>query len=383
MREIETEIMARQHALACQNLHKLLSWKADSSGAIAYLLGSCELARGRNGAADEAWARVLPGSAFSERAIKGRLHLFYESGQLAAAERLVLDAAGDRRNDRTALLVSLAPIYAETGRIEEAGRLIEDRWEHLNSSGEAALEPAINLLRQHIELTLKPKPVGTIRAALERAARLAPEDDRVWLARANLAIRTGAYDEAGRWLDACQRWRPDDVPVWRARLAWGIGTNRIDVVQGAITHLPATESMPAQRHRQNAWLASKKGDVDTEHRELDRLVAADPADRTALDRLAQLAEQARQPARAAELLAQKAEIGRLLARYIELHERFQPIRDAVKMARLAEQLGRRFEARAFLTVAISEEPHRRDLRQDLRRLNRILPTGAAGPDARR
>ena len=85
----------------------------------------------------------------------------------------------------------------------------------------------------HIELTLKPTPVETIRAFLDQAARLAPDDDRVWLGRANLAIRTGAYDEAERWLDACLRRRPDDVPVWRARLSWGIATNRIDVVKQA------------------------------------------------------------------------------------------------------------------------------------------------------
>jgi enediyne biosynthesis protein E4 len=369
MEEIESEIIADRYAIACRNLDKLLSWKADPKGRIVYLLGSCELARGRNQAASEAWARVVPGSPFSERAIRGRMRIVHESGQVAAAERLINDAAADPRDDRTALLVSLAPIYRELGRIEEAERLIEDRWEHLNALGEGALEPAIILLQQHIELTLRAKPVGTLRVVLDRAAGLAPDDDRVWLGRANLAIRTGAYDEAGRWLDACQRLRPDDVPVWRARLRWGIATNRIDVVQQAMTHLPAADSMPAQLHRLNAWLASKRGDVATERRELDHAVAADPADLTALDRLAKLAEQDRQPARAAELLRQKAGIDRLLARYTELFERKQPIRDAVKMAGLAEQLGRRFEARVFLTVAILEEPDRTELRQELLRLS--------------
>ena len=111
MEEIESEIMAGRYAIACRNLDKLLSWKADPNGGIVYLLGSCELARGRNQAADEAWARVVPGSAFSERAIRGRMRLFHESGQLAAAEQLINDAAVDPRNDRTALLVLLVPIY--------------------------------------------------------------------------------------------------------------------------------------------------------------------------------------------------------------------------------------------------------------------------------
>ena len=138
MEEIESEVTAGRYAIACRNLDRLLSWKADSNGGIAYLLGSCELARGRNQAADEAWARVVPGSAFSERAIRGRMRLLRESGQLAAAERLIRDAADDRRNDRTALLVLLVPMFSELGRIEEAARLIEDRWDHLNALGEGS-----------------------------------------------------------------------------------------------------------------------------------------------------------------------------------------------------------------------------------------------------
>jgi len=382
MEEIELDIMAGRYAIACRNLHQLLSWNSDRKGGIVYLLGSCELARGRNQAAAEAWERVVPGSAFSERAIRGRMRLFHDSGQLAAAERLINAAALDPRNDRTSLLAYLVPIYSQEGRIDEALRLIKTRWEHLNDLGEGSLEPAIKLVLQHIELNDKPTPVETIRAFLDQATRLAPEDDRVWLGRANLAIRTGAYDEAKQWLDACVRRRPEDVPAWRARLSWGMATNRLDVVQQALAHVPTVESTPAQVHRLNAWLAAKQGDVVTERRELDRLVAADPTDRSALGRLAQLADENGQPARAAELLGQKAEIDRLLARYLELYERKQPIRDAIKMARLAEQLGRRFEARVFLTVAISDEPGRTDLRQDLGRLSQSPATGLARPDRR-
>ena len=297
------------------------------------------------------------------------MRLCHDSGQLAAAERLIHEAAEDRRNDRTALLVLLVPMFCELGRIDEAERLIEDRWEHLNALGEGALEPAIKLLRQHIELTLQATPVETCRAYLEHAGKLVPDDDRVWLGRANLAIRTGDYDEAGRRLDDCHQRRPDDVPVWRARLRWGIATNRVDVVQQAMTHLPAAESTPAQLHRLNAWLASKHGDLETERRELEHLLVADPADLTALDRLAPLAEQDGQPARVAELRRDKAEIDRLRARYEYLYVRKQPIRDAVEMARLAERLGRQFEARGFLTVAISDDPNRHDLRHDLARLS--------------
>ena len=101
------------------------------------------------------------------------MRLLQDSGQLAAAERLINDAAQDHRNDRTALLVLLVPMFNELGRGDEAERLIEERWEHLNELGEGALEPAIKLLLQHIELTWKPISVETVRAYLDNAARLA------------------------------------------------------------------------------------------------------------------------------------------------------------------------------------------------------------------
>ena len=69
-----------------------------------------------------------------------------------------------------------------------------------------------------------------------------------------------------------------------------------------------------------------------------------------------------------------AEIDRLRARYLKLYDRQQPIRDAVEMAGLAERLGRWFEARVFLTLAVSENPEREDLRRDLRRLNQHSAT---------
>jgi tetratricopeptide (TPR) repeat protein len=368
MEEIESEIMAGRYAIACRDLDKLLSWKADANGGLVYLLGSCELARGRKQEAAEAWKRVVPGSAFSERAIRGRMRLLQDSGQFSAAERLILDASEDRRNDRTAVLAELVPLFTELGRIEEAERLIEDRWERWNTLGEGASDPAIKMLRVHIDLTLKPAPVETIRTALDRAVRLAPDDDRVWLGRANLAIRTGAYDEAQRWLDDCRRSRPDDVPVWRARLSWSMATNRVDVVQEALKHLPAEGSTPAQVHRLKAWLAAHRGDVSTERQELENLLAIDPTDRTALGRLTWLAEKDGRPDRIAELRRKNAEIDRLQTRFEKLHDRKQPIRDAVEMAHLADQLGRVFEARVFLTLAVSEDPDREDLLRELQRL---------------
>jgi hypothetical protein len=70
----------------------------------------------------------------------------------------------------------------------------------------------------------------------------------------------------------------------------------------------------------------------------------------------------------------KAEILRLQDRYQALDRRNQPIRDAAEMARVAEQLGQGFEARAFLTVAIAADPGRDDLQSNLARLERDADT---------
>jgi hypothetical protein len=247
MEEVESAVTAGRYAIACRDLQKLLSWKADPNGGITFLLGSCELARGRDQAAEEAWARIVLGSKFSERALRGRMRLLQDSGRLADAERLIQAAARDRRSDRTALLVMLVPMFSALGRIDEAQRLIEDRWEHLRALGEGALEPAINLLRLHVELTLKPTPVESARDFINQDGR---------------------------------------------------------------------------------------------------------------------------PAQAAEYRRKKREMEQLRARYFQLHERRQPSRDAVEMARLATRLGREFEASGFLTLAIADDPDREDLRRDLEQLNR-------------
>ena len=304
-----------------------------------------------------------------KKALEGRFHLFEAAGLYAAAEQLAIDSARDPRNDGTALLLLLAPLYRDQGRLEEAERLIEDRWNHLNASPFGAIGSAAKLVREHVELTLKPSPVETCRAALERAAQLAPDDDRVWLGRANLALRTGNVVEAERWLDRCRNRRPDDVPVWRAFLRLGLATNRIDLVTQAINHLPGNDQNAALLHRANAWLAAQRADLAAERRELKLLLTAHPADMTALARLAELADKENQPDRAAALRRARTECERLLAQYRKLHDRNQPIRDAEGLARLAEALGRPFESRVFLTIAIWEDPDRADLRQRLRQLS--------------
>lgn len=371
---IEAEMTNGRFGIASRKLAAFLEGRPQS-GKAAYLLGMCEKERGHDQAAALAWARVVPGSAFSYQAIQAQMRLAEDRGRFADAERLVNQAADDPRNDGTALRVMLVPLYSQLGRIDEAGQLVQARWEHLNAIGEGASEEAIFQLRLHILLTLKPNSVENIRAYLDQAARREPDDDRVWLGRANLAIRTGDLGDARRWLDSCLKRRPDDVPVWNAALTWAMMASRLDLARQALTHLPAAGSTPAQRHRLGAWIAVHRGDAAAEQRELESLVAADPSDVTALTRLAQLAINDGQPDRAAEFERKKAGAEQGVALYTKLYARKQPIRDAVEMAHLAARLGRAFEARAFLTLAIAEPPDDEHRRHDLVRLiNGPTPT---------
>jgi enediyne biosynthesis protein E4 len=382
--EIRIDMAARRFAIAASKLEKLLAWKPNSDEA-AYFLGVCELERGHSAAAAAAWANVKAGSAHSERAFVARMKLFYNSGQLSAAEQFIDEACRDPQNERTGVRVLLVPIFRELGRLEDAKRLIEARWEHFNAMGQGATEPAMKMVQLHIELTTKPDSVESVRAYLESASRQTPDDDRVWLGRANLALRAGAYDEATWLLDACQKRRPGDLPVWWARMHWGMATGQVAAVQESLKHLPVAEATPGQVHEIAAWLFFQRGDVVSERRELEHLIAVDPAKLTALDRLAQLAEIDGQPGRAAEFRSKRAEVQRLRTRYEKLYERKQPVRNAVEMARMAEQLGRAFEAQAFLTLAIAENPDRADLTRALERLMqgglRAAPPGQSLADA--
>jgi predicted Zn-dependent protease len=375
MVQIEDAMQTGRYAVAARDLSTLLARKLDSDR-TAYLLGVCEKARGRAREADTAWAQILPDSPFNGRAVLGRMDLLVEQGRLADAEHLIQSAADSRGPDGSALRMLLIPTLVQEGREDEAKRLIEARWRNLAANGEGASEQAINLARLHMELRWNVPPVDAVRAYLDQAGRLAPDDDRIWLGRANLAIRVGSHDEAAQWIDACLQRRPDDRSVWRARLDWAMRTNRLAEVQTALKHLPALPATPAEVHRLSAWLAAACGDLERQRRELAALIAEEPEDFEALERLETIAP--REPGKtvtagprevtnpvAFDLGRPRAEVERVQARYRALYQRNQPARDAEEMARLAQRLGQPFEALVFLTAALADEPGRADLRAEL------------------
>jgi predicted Zn-dependent protease len=367
--EARAEMQAGRYGHAARTLLDLAAGGPGRDEA-EYLLGVCEKARGHDPAATEAWARVPPDSPFAARAIQGLMELEIQRGRLSDAERLVERALDDPRIDAAALRIFLGMIYSLEGRVEDGERLVESTWRRLDHAGLGASERAIQLARLHVALRQEAASIDSIRSYLDHAARMEPDDDRVRLGRDNLAIRTGAFDEAARWLDDCLRSRPDDLAVWRARLDWAVASGRVDEARAAMARLPASEATESQIRRLAAWLAARRGDARAEKQALERLLAVAPADRAALDRLAGLAREQREPGRAAVWEHRKAEVEALQSRFQELYRRNQPLRDAAELARIAGRLGRSFEARAFLTVAVAADPDRADLRAELDLFNR-------------
>jgi hypothetical protein len=212
------------------------------------------------------------------------------------------------------------------------------------------------LLRDHIAVDFESIAVDAFRILLDRAGRQAPDDDRVWLGSANLAIKNGDFGIARRRIDDCLRRRPEDPAVWQAELDWGLGTEQIAPVCRALAHLPADRFSPGEVETIRAWLASRRRESAAEERALEQLVGYEPGQCWAWERLAVLAAQAGRLEQAAERRRRKAAMDQTRQRFEDLYNQNQFALDAPELARLAETLGRRFEAIGFLTWIIQHDP---------------------------
>jgi tetratricopeptide (TPR) repeat protein len=363
LEQAKREVAAGEYARARRRLVELVARHPDE-GEPHFLFGVCERARGQIEAAVAAWARVPEQSPFAAAAAFERGRAEIDRGRFAAAERVLQTALRDPRAESLPIRGLLAPLLWYQGRQDEAIELVEAEWPHARPA------EAPGLLRLHIALSSGSAIAEGTRKILERAAKLAPDDDRVWLGRAQLATRTGRFDEAARWLDECLRRRPDDRAVWTARLDWALATEQADRVRQAMEHLPAAALPPGRAFALAAWFAARRGDIDAARRALQRTLEANPGDLTALERLAELEVRSGHPDRAAELRRRRAELDRVTQRYQDLFKADQLERDAEEMARLAETLGRRFEAEAFLTLALQRRPDDRTLRAELAQYQR-------------
>ena len=97
------------------------SWRGKPrSDEAAYFLGVCELERGRRPGGRRGLGEGQAGVGALGTGVVARMQLFYNSGQLSAAEQFIDEACRDPRNERTGVRMLLVPIYRELGRLEDA-----------------------------------------------------------------------------------------------------------------------------------------------------------------------------------------------------------------------------------------------------------------------
>jgi tetratricopeptide (TPR) repeat protein len=333
-------------------------------GEIDYWLGVCESSTGRHKAAVTAFDRVPPTFPRDPRGAYLESQAYLARGRLRAAEsrleRIVAGAVGSDLDPLRALLVR---IYQIQSRSVDAARTTEERIGN-------AQDPRATL-KQLWSVEREILPRDTLRSTLDEAEQLAPSDDRVWLARARLALADGAWSDAETWLRRCLKSHADP-PVWRAWLDWARGAERPEEVLRAARSLPPGELSPAEVHAIRAWFFREYDDQRSERSELEKLVEIEPTDTPSLERLAALATIAGDPAHAEQYRRRKADVDRALAAYRGfLLGDAQPTGPNAFLhgGRLAEACGRLVDAEAWFAAAkdSSEAASARERIEDLRK----------------
>jgi tetratricopeptide (TPR) repeat protein len=336
-----------------------LRW-SDRPEAI-YRLGVCEHAGGNLKAALAAWARVDPHSTWAVRAGLARARtLVGDLGRFSDGEAILVGLLRDSGTQRDEVRHTLAELYFWEGRRDTARRLTEQSWR-------LASDPVIEL-RNHWRTANAPVLLEKIRSEVDRAMRLAPDDDRVWLASASVAMQSGRFDEAALLLERCLQCRPDDPDIWRARLNLARAAGDLADVRMTLSHLQANLFTEAERLALRAWLSSRVGNTDSEQRALEQLMTV-VHDSWAMDRLALLAWNAGQADRAREYRRRKAELDAAKDRYrLLMDEPLTPDR-FVELASLAESLGHRFESRCWWSLRARFAPTDRFAAEAVSRLS--------------
>ena len=152
-------------------------------------------------------------------------------------------------------------------------------------------------------------------------------------------------------------------------MTWALDSGRPEVAARVAARLPADRFEPEEIAAIEARLADLRGDPEAQRLATERLVALRPGDAPAWGRLAELAARAGQAERSAECRRRKAEIDRDRDAYRTLMEPGQTPKVA-DLARVAERLGRRFEARGWWTLRLREAPDDSEAKAAVDRLAR-------------
>jgi tetratricopeptide (TPR) repeat protein len=372
LKHVERELKGGQHRSARDRLSRLTTLGLKSTE-IDYWLGACEEAEGHVDPALAIWGRIRPGSPRFANAVLRRARLAIDQGRLAVAEETLQDVKFPVGSPACELHeIMLQQVYLFTGRSDELRRRKQKEW--VNARIQA------DVLRKHWQIDeIRSFPAGALQYRLEEAGRTAPDDDRVWLGRANLALCTANFDEADSWLKKCLSRRPDDSAAWLARLEWAIASDRVAEAVLAMEHIPLNRIEPDRVLRIRAWLAGRRNDERAEQAALTTLLVLVPGDTKAVARLTEIAVQNGHPEEAAQLRRQQKELDRATEKYRKLLNAGIPTGHYDELGRLAETLGRWFEAGGWWQLARRDARGADQARKALERLTQVEKvTASAG-----
>ncbi len=344
------ELARNDFAAAGIRLERLAA-RSPNDSEIGYLRGVQAFGAGDIDTAADAWRGVAADSAFAVDAASRCAELERGRGRYAEAESVLSRVLSVHPIDESAqpLVRGWGDLLRLEGRFDELKTWIEDVWD-------AAGRPLV-LIKSHALLDLEPTPLEWLEAELEVASRRAPDDDRVRLAQANVAILAGRLAEAKALLESCVKRRGDDRAVRRSILNLAIARDDAAAANRAMLRLPATLFSPATIKRYRSWLAAKTNDRDAERIALEEQLAVDPANTIALERLAAIEVRANRVDRVRRRRAEKSKIDQTIKTYYVLIKTLTDNdvkRRAGEAAALAAALHRDFEARAWRSIAGDE-----------------------------
>ncbi|WP_406694472.1 FG-GAP-like repeat-containing protein [Singulisphaera sp. Ch08] len=339
--------------------------RSSGDGEPAYLLGVCAAGMGQPDAAIEAWTRVPDRSPLACTAALRRGAAATDCGRFTVAEEALASAIRHGGEQAIEARERLLRLLWREARFGEVAGLIEDQWRDLVRAGRLSTPAAIDLLRGHLALDLETFPVDEVVRGLRVAAIEAPGDDRVRVGLARWALRAGRLDEAESLLAACGTQEPPDPVVWHARLDWARAAGRVNEARQALAKLPVGPFAKTDILAIRAWLAAQRNDNATERAALEELVALEPSDIKARERLAELVYQSGDLEGAARLRKTKTALDSALFRYQGHFKNDEFATRPLEMFRLADELGRRFERLALLTLAGRKSPADPAVRQAL------------------
>ncbi|MGP0069623.1 MAG: FG-GAP-like repeat-containing protein [Isosphaeraceae bacterium] len=369
-RRLQSELGAARHemeegrfGLAGRRLARLAEqWPEDAE--VALQLGRCALARDHPEEALAAWARAPERGPLAGVVALERSSLLARLGRFTEAEQLLTTALGRPGPEAAPLCHRLVSLLCHEGRADDARRRVEALWEDLDRSRPDRRDLRLALLSEHIGIDFELVPLEGTMAQIQGR----PDDDRLGLARAYLATRSGRFDQARVELEAVLNRRDDDPVIWRAWLDWAMAAGETGPVREALAHLPAGLFDARRVQGLRAWLAARLDDAHADRRALEQQLAEDPSDPTSLTRLAELLHEVGDEPGAAWLRRRKADLDVDRDRYFRLYKLGRLADHRVELARLAERLGRRFEARGFWELALEQEPANPEARSALARL---------------